>query len=180
MNKLFQQAKDFLNIRSKDKKIKLFAKTFSDSIISQRDSAMKMIKNKWDYEILDKIMCPNYILLFYGWLFSHAMQTVNPPNWKELLDEVHLNLWKSGSNIKMENLFELAQKLYPEFSSALDFELSGKGGVPLEIGEIMCTLCFGKEHIGADAVLYFEQITRATIQIQADTIKKIAELGAFD
>lgn len=178
MNKLILKVKDILSIHSKEKKIKLLAESFSDSIISSRDRDMKIIKN-WDYEILDKIMCPIYILLFNGWLFSHAMQTVKPPNWKEILDKVHFNIWKATSNIKMEDFFQLAQKLYPEFNSALNFELSEKTILP-KVGEIICGLCFGEKHIGIDAVLFFEQSSRATIKLQIDTIKDLKDMGIFE
>jgi len=164
---------------SKDDKIKIFAKMFSDSIISYRDKDMKRIKEEWDYEIVDKTMCPNYILLYYSWLFSRAMQKVKPENWKELLDKTHYYLWDSGSNLTIDEFNKLAKKLYPEFTTALEDRLSGNCVFP-EVGATLCRLCFGEEYTGIDAAMFYDQVTFMQLETQIDMIKEIIHLDAFD
>lgn len=157
------------------KKLKFRAEVFSDLVISSSNQNITTIRG-WDYKMLDPVICPIYVLLFDCWIFSRALQIVKPTYWKEILDRVHLNVWEKNSKIiKKEDFFQMAQKLYRQLDLALNFELSEKCSIKLQIGEIICTLCFGKEHVGADAVLYFEQISCEGVKLLTKTIKGLSD-----
>ncbi|MCK4936242.1 MAG: sel1 repeat family protein [Elusimicrobiales bacterium] len=171
-----------------DEKITFLAEIFSDSIISSNDKTMKSIRG-WRYEMLNPTLCPIYVLLFDCWTFVHAMETLKPMHWSEILNKMHLNIWeKNSQTITQEDFVELAQKLYPKLESALALGLSHeimiegiehKCSATPQIGELMSGICFGKEHIGIDTVLHFEQMALLQIDLSTKLIKDIADINGF-
>ncbi|MCK5159427.1 MAG: sel1 repeat family protein [Candidatus Heimdallarchaeota archaeon] len=149
---------------------------------------MKSIRG-WRYEMLNPTLCPIYVLLFDCWTFVHAMETLKPMHWSEILNKMHLNIWeKNSQTITQEDFVELAQKLYPKLESALALGLSHeimiegiehKCSATPQIGELMSGICFGKEHIGIDTVLHFEQMALLQIDLSTKLIKDIADINGF-